>query len=142
MANDTISAHAITTAEDEVSTTEAIRLYGTRRANTRARWENVACQWEQGKTLAEIGKWIGKSESTVRQLLKRAHAERRKLGQPWPTDRRGRRLCDIPYPMPPGGDVTVYSHTRAFELTKAGRFFCPVCRRAFWVGKTLIEVLT
>lgn len=136
--------------EDEVSTAEAIRLYRSRRANTKARWNNVYRMWQEGKTLAEIGKWIGKSESTVRQLLKRAALEKQKSpGFVWPVDKAGRKICDIPHPMPSNEDPRQWFHLRAFALTptrtpKAAstRQFCPVCKKGFMLGKTLMEILT
>lgn len=130
-------------SEDEVSSAETIRLMSgkTLHRNTVARWENVYRMYHEGKSLAEIGKWIGRSESTARQLLKRAHIHEITKGTPWPT-KDGKKICDIPHPMPPGDNPLAWVHNRQFALTTPGRVYCPVCRRAFAVGRPLIEVLT
>lgn len=130
--------------EDEASTAEAIRLASgkTGRANTKARWENVIMMWQQGKTLVEIGRWIGKSESTVRHLLKRAARERQKQpGFTWPV-KAGKKVCDIPHPMPHHDeDPRQWHHARAEPLTPSSRtMYCPVCKRGYPLGKTLAEV--
>lgn len=126
--------------EDEVSIAEAIRLASgkTGRANTKARWENALNMWHQGKNLIEIGRWIGKSESTVRQLLKRAARERQKQpGFKWPT-RGGQKVCDIPHPMPRDEDPRTWHHTRANPLTpSASTMYCPVCKRGYPIGLPL-----
>jgi len=137
--------------EDEVSTAEAIRLFSLRRKNTKARWENVYRLWQEGKTLAEIGTWIGKSESTARQLLKRSALERQKQpGFVWPVDAEGKKICDIPHPMPKGDQAYRWAHVRALPCpprsldkeAKPERAYCPVCRRVYPIPKTLMEVLT
>ena len=135
--------------EDETSTAEVIRLASgkTGRANTKARWENVITMWQQGKTLVEIGRWIGKSESTVRHLLKRAARERQKQpGFVWPVV-AGKKVCDIPHPMPNGRrtgydeDPRQWHHARAEALTPASKtMYCPVCKRGYPLGKTLSEI--
>lgn len=132
--------------QDEVSTTEAIRLFKSGRANTRARWANVLRLFREGRTLLEIGKWIGKSESTVRQLLKRAALEESKRpGFTWPTDAEGRRICDIPHPMPRGDNAMFWTHVRSFAISprlEGKTNFCPVCKQSYQVGKTLVEIFT
>lgn len=139
MANDAISAHAITTVEDEVSTAEAIRLYKTRRRNTKARWALIYQMWQDGKTLDEIATWIGRSKSTVSQLLKRSFKERQKQpGFTWPL-RDGKPVCDIPHPMPKFDDPRGWHHVRA--VTTSYLIHCPVCNRSTPRGKTLMEVL-
>lgn len=129
--------------EDEVSIAEAIRLASgkTGRKNTKARWENVLTMWQNGKTLGEIGNWIGKSESTVRHLLKRAALERQKQpGFTWPV-KEGKRVCDIPHPMPHEEDPRQWHHTRADTLTPTSKtMYCPVCKRGYPLGKSLAEV--
>jgi hypothetical protein len=127
--------------DDPVSTTEAIRLFNAGHKNTIARWENVYRMWQEHKPLSHIAWWIGKSESTVRQLLKRAHIHRMQMGNPWPVDSKGRKICDIPHPMTQGDNPMQWCHTREFRLTGPGRWFCPVCKRAYSVGRPLIEVL-
>lgn len=139
MAHNMNSTHTLSTEEDVVSKEEAIRLMGTRRANTRARWVNVYRLYEEGKSLVEIGQWIGVSASTVRQLLKRSFKERQKqLGFQWPM-KEGMPVCDIPHTKPNCEDPRGWYHAR-MVLTKR-LCHCPVCRGSFPRGKPLIEVL-
>jgi len=131
--------------EDIATKAEAIRLMAgkTARNNTRARWENVYRLYEAGKTFEQIGKWIGKSASTARQLLKRAATERSKVpGFKWPT-KDGKRLCDIPHPMPRGEHAESWEHRRGYLLritSKSARGYCPVCKRTYAIPRTLCEV--
>jgi len=130
--------------EDEVSTAEAIRLCDgkQRRIITLARWENVLRMWAEGKTLGEIGTWIGRSESTVRHLLKRAFAQRmKKPGFEWPL-KNGKKVCDIPHPMPSTSSPLLWDHVRGIDISPRNHTgFCPVCKRVFHRGKPLIEIL-
>ena len=138
--------------EDSVTKAEAIRLMSgkTARANTRARWENVYRMYEQGKTFEQIGKWIGRSASTARQLLKRAAIERSKApGFEWPVDKDGKKICDIPHPMPLGEHANNWAHPRGYPLRPRSierpkppptRAYCPVCRRSYAIPRTLCEV--
>lgn len=129
--------------EDVVSITEAIRLLHSRTgtANRLARWENVYRMWEAGKSLLEIGKWIGTSESTARQLLKRAALERQKQpGFVWPV-KDGKKVCDIPHPMPAKEDPRAWYHVRSFEQSpRSRRAFCHVCKKGYPLGRPLTEV--
>lgn len=135
--------------EDEVTIAEAIRLASSKTGsrNTKARWENVLNMWREGKTLVEIGRWIGRSESTVRQLLKRAAYHRQNQpGFVWPV-LNGKKVCDIPHPMPNSRrtgsdeDPRQWHHTRAQPLTPTSRtMYCPVCKRGYPLGKPLAEV--
>jgi len=123
---------------------EAFRLFNSKTGtiNRLARWENIYRMWEAGKTLTEIGWWIGKSESTVRQLLKRAALQRQKQpGFKWP-EHNGNKVCDIPHPMPgKGEDPRRWHHTRQFRVSPASEWaFCPVCKKGFPAAKTLAEV--
>jgi len=115
------------------ATGQAIRL---------ARWENVLRLWEEGKTLVEIGRWIGTSESTVRHLLKRAFKQRtKKAGFTWPS-KQGKKICDIPHPMPSTASPLLWEHVRGIDIsTRNHTGFCPVCKRVFHRGKPLIEIL-
>ncbi len=122
--------------EDEVTKAEVLRLMapGKGRANVVARWDNVYSMYQEGKTLDEIGKWIGRSASTARQLLKRAFLEKAK--QPkfkWPVDAQGRKVCDVPHPMPRDVPVpargTQWSHVRGRKLANLG--YCPVCKKNY-----------
>jgi hypothetical protein len=136
--------------EDGKTKAEAIRLMSgkTRRANTRARWENVYRMYERGKSFEQIGKWIGKSPSTARQLLKRAAMERSKApGFQWPVDKDGKKICDIPHPMPLGEKADNWAHSRGYPLYPRSvtgppltRAHCPVCRRTYAIARTLCEV--
>lgn len=130
--------------EDEVSMPEVFRLTAPRQrsVNTKARWENVFQMWEQGKTLLEIGRWIGRSESTARQLLKRAAIERQKQpGFVWPTDKAGRKICDIPHPMPRTEDPRQWSHARGITWNESrGVLYCPVCRGTYFNGRPLKDI--
>lgn len=137
--------------EDNATKAEAIRLMSgrTAQANTRARWENVYRMYEEGKSFDEIGKWIGRSPSTARQLLKRAAIERTKQpGFQWPL-KDGKRVCDIPHPMPAGEHANNWIHPRGYPLRlrsiqrphpASTRAYCPVCRRSYAIPKTLVEV--
>lgn len=129
--------------EDEVSSAEAIRLCDSKTgtSNRLARWENIYRMWEAGKSLVDIGIWIGKSESTARQLLKRAALQRQKKpGFVWPLD-NGRKVCDIPHPMPKDEDPRLWHHTRANLISPTSRqLYCPVCKRGYPLGKSLANV--
>jgi len=130
--------------EDEASTAEAIRLCDGKQTRliTLARWENVLRMWEAGKTLAEIGTWIGKSESTVRHLLKRSFVQRqRQPGFKWPL-KNGKKICDIPHPMTSASSPLLFEHVRGIAIGQGqSTGFCPVCKRVFHRGKPLIEIL-
>lgn len=134
--------------EDTATKQEIMRLMapGMGRRLTLARWENVYAMYEQGKTLIEIGKWIGKAESTARQLLKRAALERQKRpGFTWPVDSSGRKICDIPHPMPSTEDPREWAHARAMTVSPTSKAaFCNVCRKGGLLlkpeGKTLVQV--
>ena len=135
----------------DTTKSEAFRLLSgrTTRANTRARWENVYRLYTQGKTLEEIGRWIGRSASTACQLLKRAALERSKQpGFTWP-QQNGKRICDIQHPMPAGEHASAWAHPRGYPLRPRSitrprpaptRAYCPVCRRSYAIAKTLVEV--
>lgn len=128
---------------EEVNSREVLRLMSphTRANNTRARWENVLTMWEQGKTLKQIGQWIGRSASMARQLIKRAAIERQKQpGFRWP-QKYGRNICDIPYPMPLAcRDPWNWEHVRG---TLVGRrqdvIYCPVCKQTIIPPCTLAQ---
>ena len=148
---------------DDASKQEVLRLASpkTGRANMLARWENVLNQWNDGKTMEEIGEWIGRKPSTVRRLIKRAALERQKQpGFAWPVDSHGRKICDVAHPMPhterPSDWVHARLNKRKFNTRPAlsGQRqpvrvgYCPVCqhgglleRPTFFKGKPLIEVL-
>lgn len=132
--------------EDEASVSEVLRLSDSKKRaeNTKARWENVYRMWEQGKTLAEIARWIGRSESTARQLLKRAAQERQKQpGFRWPVDRQGRKICDLPHPMPSTENASAWVHRRSIVWNRSMRLiYCPVCRHSYSEGRPLMEILT
>lgn len=123
----------------------------TRRANTRARWDNVFRLYQEGKTLEEIAAWIGKSESTARQLLKRAALEKQKQpGFTWPVDAEGRKICDIPHPMPRNEHAYLWHHPRAKpvpprtidKVKVPKRAYCPVCKKLYPIALPLITILT
>jgi hypothetical protein len=138
----------LTTAEDEVSIREVMRLTvpGKRKACMLARWENIYRMWEAGKTLGEIAAWYSLSESTIRQLLKRAALERQKKpGFKWPVDEQGRCICDIAHPMPKSGNPIAWAHRRGHPLLKHDsermrRMYCPVCKGVYFQALTLTEV--
>lgn len=115
---------------------------GTARAITKARWENVFRMYEQGKTLDEIGAWIGRSTSTARQLLKRSALERCKAPDwQWPMQ-DGKRVCDVPHPMPLGEKAQNWAHPRGYPMAgwKGRVAYCPVCRRQYVLSRRLYEV--
>lgn len=139
MTDDVKRVHGLTTPEDEASTAEVIRLHGLGRANTIARWENLWRMWLEGKTFEEMGRWIGRHPTTAKQLLKRAFKYKLKTGMPWPTDQKGRKVCDIPHPAPKHSN---YDQTWVHIRTKRGRKYdrCMVCGSEWFQGKTLVEV--
>ena len=143
-ANYLMSAHLFNYVEDEVSIAEAIRLFDSKTGtkNRLARWENIYRMWKEGKSLIDIGLWIGKSESTVRQLLKRAALERQKQpGFVWPV-KDGKKVCDIPHPMPHGEDPREWHHVKVIAVSPTSRtFFCPVCKKGYPMGLPLKSVL-
>lgn len=132
----------------------------TRRDNTRARWDNVFRLYQEGRTLAEIAKWIGKSESTARQLLKRAALEKQKQpGFQWPVTEDGKKICDIPHPMPMNEYPYNWHHARAKPVPprtiqrpvglhddhaakEPKRMYCPVCKKLYPIALPLVTILT
>ena len=132
---------------DEISKQEILRLTDakTGRAIQQARWDNIYRMWESGHTFEEIGKWIGRSSSTVIQLLKQTARRRQKLpGFKWPVDRLGRKICNVAHPMPLGERPERWAHARSRPLLnktahkklakahpRAQSGYCPVCRSTF-----------
>jgi hypothetical protein len=151
--------------DTEINVDEVMRLLrgGVKAKNTKKRWERIFEMYHEGKSFEEIAEWYGRSESTVRRLLKRAAIERAKQpGFAWPIDASGRKICDIPHPMPLGQHPGEWEHPRARPLLrkrflktfnpktrlierskpKIKHMWCPVCRRPFQRSLTLAEVFS
>lgn len=94
--------------------------------------------WTEGKSFEEMGRWIGRHPTTAKQLLKRAFKYMVQGGMPWPTDKDGKKVCDIPHPAPRDNYNREWVHKRS-RPCKDGDY-CPVCRSYWFKGKTLVEV--
>ena len=146
-------------AADEIN---RITRVGAKKARVLARWENVYRMWQEGRTYKEIGEFIGRSASTANKLLRRAAAERRKQpGFTWPRTTDGKPICDVAHsypvrtavdPLMPGlpDRPAEWHHPHARKIKLRGiyrgenlpprRAYCPVCKKAFSIGRTLVEV--
>ena len=121
-----------------------------------ARWRRIYRDWQAGIPFAQTAQEYGLHPSTIRRLLKYYIARQiRRKEMPWPTDSLGRKICDIPHPMPYYGrgrglpydskeDPAQWCHLRAHR-TRKGEVYCPVCLRRGDLGlpvkpRTLCEV--